>query len=564
MRFILPVLVALLSLAFSTWLMSHTFRYENGEILLGSKIWSDFQAHIPLIRSFSLGDNFPPEYPLFPGEKIRYHFLFYLLIGFLEKIGLRLDWAVNLPSIIGFSWFLVMIYLTGKELTKNHTVGILGIILYLFNGSLSFVKYFTDHGWNILKIFKLVEFPSFSPYGPGIVSAFWNWNIFTNQRHLGLSYALFLTGIYLIWKEGETWKKEILKTLGLVAILVILSWLHKAVFLMGVTVYAVLLLTNFRKSIWSFLGLIWGILLSLPAIIYMSPHVGQSISIRLGYLSDGTWRGFIWWWWMNMGLVLSWTLLGFFVANKNLKRLLLAFTPLFIMGNTLAFSPEIAANHKFFNLFLVSCVLIIANLLILLWNKNWWGKTVVILTLPVLILSGIIDMFPIINESYYHIPDQDYQAKNWIIAHTPKDAVFLNSTFFDNPATLAGRKIFYGWPYFTSSVGYNTSLREKLWRKMWQGEDFCSSAKTNRINYLIYDHRKPSSDEPQINWPFFENITTPVLEIGEGFRVIKISDLCKPTTPAPLPSPESTKPFHLLQSSTFLPPTRLSPKSLVE
>jgi len=495
---------------FSWWLMWHTFQYKNGEIWLASKVWSDFQAHIPLIRSFSLGDNFPPEYPLFPGEKIRYHFLFYLLVGFLEKFGVRLDWALNLPSVLGFAWFLIMIYLLGKELTKSRGVGILSVILYLFNGSFSFVKYFTDHGWDwnsIANIFKLTNFPSYYPYGPGIVSAFWNWNIFSNQRHLGLAFAMSLTGIYLIWKEGQTWKRELFKTIGLVVILVVLSWLHKAVFLMSTVVYAVLLMTNLRKSVWSFLGLGLGVVLSIPAVLYMSPHAEQVMTVRLGFLSDGTWRGFIWWWFMNMGLVLPGALLGFMFGNKALKKLFLAFTTLFIIGNTIAFSPEIAANHKFFNLFMVGCVILVANLLVLFWRARWWQRAIVIMIFPILVLSGIIDMFPVINEFYYHVVDKNNPAKNWIMANTSKGAVFLNSTFFDNPATLAGRKIYYGWPYFTWSLGYDTDKRLKLIKQIYGGEDVntvCYLLEKEGIDYLE-THSSPGRDEFTINYQLFED-----------------------------------------------------------
>ena len=66
------VLYAIL-LWFSTWIMFKTFSYdfETGKIMVGKKIWSDLAANLPLIRSFSYGDNWPPEYPIYPGEPIR-------------------------------------------------------------------------------------------------------------------------------------------------------------------------------------------------------------------------------------------------------------------------------------------------------------------------------------------------------------------------------------------------------------------------------------------------------------------------------------------------------------
>jgi len=51
---------------FSWWLVWHTFDYKDNTIYIATKAWSDFAANIPLIRSFSWGKNFPPEYPLFP------------------------------------------------------------------------------------------------------------------------------------------------------------------------------------------------------------------------------------------------------------------------------------------------------------------------------------------------------------------------------------------------------------------------------------------------------------------------------------------------------------------
>ena len=85
--------------------MFSTFSYEKGVMEISSKAWSDFANHIPLIRSFSLGNNFPPQYPLFAGPPIRYHFLFYAFAGFLEKTGIRIDYALNIPSILGFFFF---------------------------------------------------------------------------------------------------------------------------------------------------------------------------------------------------------------------------------------------------------------------------------------------------------------------------------------------------------------------------------------------------------------------------------------------------------------------------
>jgi len=137
----LEIFIFFISLIFSSWLMFSTFSYENGRMMIASKAWSDFANHIPLIRSFSLGNNFPPQYPLFAGPPIRYHFLFYAFVGIIEKAGIRIDYALNIPSILGFVMLILMIYLFAKEIFKSRAVGVLSILFFIFNGSLDFINY---------------------------------------------------------------------------------------------------------------------------------------------------------------------------------------------------------------------------------------------------------------------------------------------------------------------------------------------------------------------------------------------------------------------------------------
>ena len=113
-------LVSLTIALFSIWLMFSTFAYQAGELMIKTKLWSDFAAHLPLIRSFSFGKNFPPQYPQFASEPIRYHYLFYLLVGLLEKIGFNLAVALNGLSAIGMSLLLIMIYRYAKLLIGGY------------------------------------------------------------------------------------------------------------------------------------------------------------------------------------------------------------------------------------------------------------------------------------------------------------------------------------------------------------------------------------------------------------------------------------------------------------
>ncbi|HSW98127.1 MAG TPA: DUF2298 domain-containing protein, partial [Candidatus Saccharimonadales bacterium] len=180
-------------------------------MLIAGKAWSDFANHIPLIRTFSFGNNFPPQDPLFSGEPIHYHFLFYMFVGFLEKFGVRIDYALNIPSALGFFALLVMIYIFAVKVFRSKGVGILSVLFFLCNGTLSFFEFFRQHPFSnktIQDIITNTTFPSFGPYDHKIVSAFWNLNIYTNQRHLAAAYALGLLIIYLVLFHSRSEKRQ--------------------------------------------------------------------------------------------------------------------------------------------------------------------------------------------------------------------------------------------------------------------------------------------------------------------------------------------------------------------
>src|SRR3972149_7715118 len=141
--------------------MFSSFTSNENSLLISSKAWSDFTSHIPLIRSFSLGANFPPQYPLFPGEPIKYHFLFYAFVGYLEKIGLPIGFALNIPSVLGFIFLLLMIYFFSKMIFKSKVVGLTSIFFFLFNSSLSFLYFFKTHPVSILSIKQIPQISNF-------------------------------------------------------------------------------------------------------------------------------------------------------------------------------------------------------------------------------------------------------------------------------------------------------------------------------------------------------------------------------------------------------------------
>lgn len=533
------VFILVLLFGLSIFLMWKTFRVDpEGNMQISTKLWSDFAATIPLIRSFSLGANFPPQYPIFAGPPIRYHFLFFILVGFLEKIGIPIDWALNVPSAISFLLLLSLVYLLAKEVFKKKAVGLVSVLLFLFNGSFSFIEFFKQHPVSLqtpTEIFTNSAFPSFGPYDGKLISAFWNLNIFTNQRHLALGYAGFLFLLLFIYKANKNPKRLSLGRIITAGIAVgLFPFIHLPVFgMMGIALIAFFLIyPRLRLKIFC-VGLI-AVALAIPQLIFMGASQVKTPLLNPGYLAGiDSFLFFTKYWFFNLGLTLILAPIGFALAKKAQRKILMPFILLFFVGNTFQFSPEIAANHKFFNLFVIGVNMFTAYFLVHLWQRVHLGKIAVIVLTFFLTLSGIIDFFPTINGPMLKVADiPNEKTASFIAQKTPKNATFLNAFFLYDPASLAGRKIYLGWPYFAWSAGYDTLARKEKMQSFLDptaGKNaLCDSLKEEGIDFIELKNPTPL-ENTFINYSFFkDNFARIHFSRTENLSIYDVNQSCNP------------------------------------
>lgn len=508
-------------------------------MLIASHAWSDFINHVALIRSFSLGWNFPPENPLFAGPPNHYHFLFYLLVGMLERAGLRIDLALNSLSVLGFFSLLLTIYWFAGWLFKSTKVALLSLIFFLFNGSFAFLSFFAEHPLSVNSLNEIVtneKFAAFGPYDGQIVSGFWSLNIYTNQRHLAAAFAISLLIILSLLVPGIKGKVPSLKlALFLGIILGATFFFHLAVLLM--TVAATLTLAVFFPKIRKPAAILLGLaaLVALPQYLYLqSGGPTYKLSLVPGYLASSGLSVFTFlsYWLANLGLHTFLIPLGFWVASKAARRIFLAFLTSFIIGNLFQFSPEMAANHKFFNYFMIIGNMFSAYFLIYLWEKRPNFKPIIPVLILFLTLSGIIDFFPVAQDNKIHLNDYSANADAaWIVRNTPQDSTFLNSSYIYDSASIAGRKIFLGWPYFGWSAGYDTDTRSRVLREILgstKKDSACKLLKENGIDYLeINKESAPNPDYP-LTSPLFSEEFEPVYKNSSGnFFIIDVGKSCQ-------------------------------------
>lgn len=126
---------------FACWLMFATLNFKEGKFLIGFKGWTDFGANLSLMQSFVFGHNFPTTHPFFPGEPIRYHFLFWFQAANLEFLGLNPVWSINLLSIASLLALSILIVTLAEVLFNSRPAGRIAVLLFSFSSSLYYLPF---------------------------------------------------------------------------------------------------------------------------------------------------------------------------------------------------------------------------------------------------------------------------------------------------------------------------------------------------------------------------------------------------------------------------------------
>ena len=121
---------------FVTWMMFYVFHMKDGILYSGFSVYGDYAPHTAMMRSFSRGNNFPTQYPHYGGQDVKYHFMFQFLVGNLEFLGLRLDLAYNLVSILALLAFLIMLYNLALRITRSLTASVCTILFFFFRSAM--------------------------------------------------------------------------------------------------------------------------------------------------------------------------------------------------------------------------------------------------------------------------------------------------------------------------------------------------------------------------------------------------------------------------------------------
>src|SRR4030095_2370241 len=243
-----------------------------------------------------------------------------------------------------------------------------------------------------------------------------------------------------------------------------------------------------RESTYSLIH--WGYTIDHPTIINVLKYLGFTFGFK----------------WLFIGLALIW-------MSWFQRRVVIAVFSLLAVAFLFQFSEEVLANHKFLNIWLIIVYLFVAYGVWRLWQVAVKGTSLptraATVALVILItLGGIIDLVPIRKAYWAEVPFEGDPLIRWTQEQTDPRAVFLTDRFVTHQILLAGRSIFYGWPYYTWGAGYRTSEREAVYRQLFQErnpDQLLRLLTQNHISYVAIDDGIRRGD-------FLKNINEAVYE----------------------------------------------------
>ena len=282
-------------------------------------------------------------------------------------------------------------------------------------------------------------------------------------------------------------------------------------------------------------------LIALPQMLYLSTGTGRTQMPKLfhwGYTIDQptAWNVTKY---LGFSFGFKWLLiaLALLFASKLQRRVFVAVSSLLAIAFCFQFTIEVLANQKFFHIWIIIANLFVAFGLWRLWRLSVGGitlpgKLAAILLFILIIPGGLIEFFPIHNTYWSEVAYKNDPLIEWLTKETKPRDIFLTNRFVNHPMLMAGRRVFYGWPYYAWSAGYDASKRDKDYLELLQSRDprkVFRLLKENGINYVAIDNavrrgefvKRPNE---QIYSTYFEKVFDDRQNKYDLLKIYKVPD----------------------------------------
>lgn len=522
-----------------------TFRYvlhaDGNHLYMGYTVFSDYAPNLSLIRSFSWFENFPTQYPFFAGEDIKYHFMFMFFCGNLERMGLPIEVAYNLPSILGLFGFLVMLTQFTLRVTGRFAAAVITPFLFVFRSGLALFYFIAEHlsAGDLINAFR--KNSVFIGYTPNENWGLWNYNVYLNQRHLGFGLLIVMAVIWYYYgylenacglsahiKElfftRDAWAVRDLPRVILTAVILgMLSFWNGACVIGGLLVLAGFAL--FSRNKLDFLGLA----IITVCMSFMQTHFfiyGSAVSPAFywGFISESkNVMGVLWFLIEISGMTIAGAIFAAIVLEEKYRVLICAFLLPTAFAFTMSLTPDVTVNHKYIMMSMAFLTVIWAELLVRLWRERRTAvaRTFAVVLAVILMATGAYDFVIIIRNNgkdHEFAVDTESELGHYIKDNLTWDDLVLSGPDSVSDFTVSGCRMYCGWPYYAWSAGYDTDYRFEMAKYIYSIDDEAELLRTlseENINYVLYE-RGMYYDDVAAREDVIANALSLVFESGDG------------------------------------------------
>lgn len=526
----------LLCFCFIAYLMYYTFHIKDNTIYIGGALAGDFAVHLGMIRSFSWGDNFITAYNLYSGEDIRYHFMYQFLVGNLEFLGLRIDHALNLSSILTMLFASMLLYVLTVKVSGKSVAGYLSVLFFYFRSSESLFHYIAETPKEENLMEKLSGNGAYIGYTPNENWGIWGLNVYVNQRHLAISLAVALLVILMVLPKlyemfrsfrtleidrnstvtsyvrecfftKDSWQ---LKDYKLMIVLGLIAggsaFFNGAVFIaLILMVFFIAALSKNRLDFVVFAG-IAGVLSLIQSHVFI---YGEAVSPQyyFGFLAEAKTVWGVLYFLIRLLGVLVVVLAAAFMYYRGINRyLILVFLTPAILTFTVKMTNDINVNHKYL---FISCMMldVIAATYVadLIRKKDYVRNICVGILVLMLTSTGLYDVHSLkmqnTEEKSVRLAVDD-SVSTWIKENTSSTDMFLTAPYALNSVTAAGAMLYQGYEYVCWSAGYDVNSRHAQVAAMYSAtnsEQLKQLVEQNGITYIIVDRAARSQNGYTVN-----------------------------------------------------------------
>lgn len=516
---------------FSIFLIFYSFFVYKGILHAGATVFSDFAPHTALISSFAKGNNFPTQYPHFANDGIQYHFFFFYLCGNLEYLGMRIELAMNIPSILGIISFTTLLGCLGVLLTKRRAVFFLAPLFLFFRSSYAIFSYLQElmmkKGATLLSIIKdIIKTNIFIGKTLHDDWGLMSMNVYPNQRHFlwGFSILLIILMIFIPFlskprQEGKVnyllspafWKIKDFRSLVFCGITIacLPYWHGSAMIALFCILFVMAFFSSNRLAYIIVAGI--GVLSALLQAKFFSGGAENvaSPTFLWGFLADDkSLIGVIVYLIQLLGISILLILILPFLQKNPIHRILaFSFLAPLLFALCISLTPDVTVNHKYIIITVAMMNVFIADSLCTVWQftrsylkslrpainnfiANAAKETRIRMLFPLtkkfvfsislfiififitfsLCATGLVEMIGYINKNSITVNiELNSPLTRWVEENTDSGDIFLTAPYHFNEFFFSGRKAFYGWPYYSWSAGHDTASREVIVKGLFDG-----------------------------------------------------------------------------------------------